>query len=299
MMRYLLIAAVAMLSFAVDSSAADPRYLHLMVEGDGSPEICHGSLWFDVTQEKQYGGVYYIASKACGITSEASRYQSDDLKFELVFNLVFNSAGEQSWIGGATRALSYTDKDHPGRAERTSTEKAIEIGKKLLLASHSLADDRTVNLYAEIADELPADCADCGQSAVVLSSTFSRNGTKFSSNRSGRKFLAEGMEFQSSIDAGIAGPGSPRMQYSVLVHMPGAMRALKERTTCQITLQRLYHIQSSGKGANDKDFSVSYNSKNTKEVILEPGKELRLVFPPDSPAVEGFDIEDTLIIVPK
>jgi hypothetical protein len=32
---------------------------------------------------------------------------------------------------------------------------------------------------------------------------------------------------------------------------------------------------------------------------LEPGKELRLVFPPDEPSVEGFDIEDTLIIVPR
>ncbi len=44
---------------------------------------------------------------------------------------------------------------------------------------------------------------------------------------------------------------------------------------------------------------VVYASKYTKDIEIVLGKMLKLVFPPDTPSVRGFDIEDTLIIVPQ
>lgn len=282
-------------------AAPKPRYLHVTVSGENgvANPVCEGSLWFDIAQEHNYGGVYYIAGNSCGITAETSRYQSNDLKFELVFNLLLSIHESGTWLAGATRALNYADKDQSGRAERTSIEKALPMGQEELVCSHKLPDGRQIYLKVELRSELPSDCADCGQSAVVLKSSYLKNGVKVSSGTSGRKFLAEAMEFRSGVDESSSDGDPDEMKYIVLISMPGALKALKERTECTITFQRAYQIRSRGGSGGSGESSVNYTSKNTMDVVLEPGKELRLVFPPDTPAVEGYAIEDTLIILPR
>ncbi len=300
-MRYLTI-VVCLIGLSVAAVAAPkPRYLRVNVSGEkGSANpVCEGSLWFDITQEQNYSGVYYIAGNSCGITAETSRYQSSDLKFELVFNLLLSINDGGSWLAGATRALNYADSEQPGRAERTSIEKALPMGQEELVCSHKLPDGRQIYLRVELRSELPEDCADCGQSAVVLRSSYLRNGVKVSSGSAGRKFLAEAMEFQSGVGEISNGADASEMKYIVMVSMPGALKALKERTECRITFQRAYQIRSRGGSGGEGESSVNYTSKNVKDVVLEPGKELRLVFPPDTPAVEGYAIEDTLIILPR
>ncbi len=301
-MKLNLMVALSLLCLIATASAAPkPRYLHVMVSGEkgAANQVCEGSLWFDITQEKNYGGVYYIAGNSCGITAEAARYQSSDLQFELVFNLLLSINDAGSWLAGTTRALNYADKNQAGRAERTSIEKALPLGQEELVCSHKLPDGRQINLKVELRTELPQDCSDCGQSAVVLKSTYLKNGVKVSSGTAGRKFLADAMEFQSGADETGDGADASEMQYIVLISMPGAMKALKERTECKITFQRSYRIRSRGGSGGEGETSVNYTSKNVKDIVLEPGKELRLVFPPDTPAVEGYAIEDTLIILPR
>jgi hypothetical protein len=300
-MRYMTI-LVCLLGLSIAAFAAPkPRYLRVMVSGEkeAANPVCEGSLWFDITQEQNYSGVYYITGSSCGITAETSRYQSSDLKFELVFNLLLSINDGGAWLAGATRALNYADNVQPGRAERTSIEKALPIGQEELVCSHKLPDGRQIYLKVELRTELPNDCADCGQSAVVLRSAYLKNGVKVSSGSSGRKFLTEAMEFQSGVgDIGNAADAS-EMKYVVMISMPGALKALKERTECKITFQRAYQIRSRGGSGGEGESSVNYTSRNVKDIVLEPGKELRLVFPPDTPAVEGYAIEDTLIILPR
>lgn len=280
-------------------AATKQRYLHVNVSGtnDADNPVCPGSLWFDLEQEQQYGGVYYIAANSCGITAEASRYQSEGLQFELVFNLLLKTNESGTWLAGATRALNYADAKQSGRVERTSIEKELTPGEEELVCTYTLSDGRQVNLHVSTATELPAECADCGESAVVLKSTYLREGRLVATELSGRKFLTEAMEFQANFDEDRVEVGAPQVRYNVMVQIPGALKSLKEATPCQVVFERAYQIRT--KKAGKSDVSVSYTSKNVKDVVLEPGKELRLVFPPDEPSVEGFGIEDTLIILPR
>lgn len=292
---------LSILLLAAATLMAVPRYLHVTVSGenDESKPVCSASLGFDLLDERQQGGVYYIAGNSCGITSEASRYQLDGLEFELVFNFQILGSGDYYLLAGATRALNYRGGSGPGRAERSSIEKQIPIGVKVPISSFSLPDGRQVTISVKLAETLPTDCPDCKQSAVSLRSVFSRNGNVFSSARVGKKFLAEAMEFHSSFEADAAGAGSPQFLYQVLVQIPNALDALTQPTETQVTLQRIYQFSSSHRSDPKNQTEGRFSSRITRAITLEPGKELRLVIPPDTPSLGGFEILDTLIILPK
>jgi hypothetical protein len=301
MTRYLTIAIWIVFACARTNAAPVARYLQVIVSGAndiGNP-VCSGSLVFDMTQEQLYNGGYYIAENSCGITADVAAYRESGMKFELLFNLRSITNDQGVWMSGSTYALNYFNGRQTGLGEKTSVEKKLPLGQKVLVCSYALEDGREVTLHVSASVECPPSSTDCGKNAVTLVSTVLNDGKVFSKSSSARRLLAESMEFRPGLEATGAGVGSPKLDYSVLVQIPGASRALKEATPCQVVFQRAYRITSLQMEKTDKQVAVNYTSKNTMDVVLEPGKELRLVFPPDTPPVEGFDIEDTLIIVPR
>ena len=301
MRRYLIVAVWMVLAYAQANAVSAPRYLQVSIsdENDAGNPVCAASLVFDMTQEQLYNGVYYIAQNSCGITADAAGYRQGGMKFELVFNLRSMTNEQGTWLSGSSYALNYSEGKEAGRGEKTSVEKKLTLGQKALVCSYALEDGREVVMYVSTSVECPPSNADCGENAVKLVSTALSRSKAYSRASSVRKLLAESMEFRSALETAGVGDDSPKLDYQVLVQIPGAMKALKEATPCQVVFQRAYRITSRQKQGSGNQVAVNYTSKNTKDVVLEPGKELRLVFPPDTPSVDGFDIEDTLIIVPR
>ncbi|MFQ6009023.1 MAG: hypothetical protein ACE5K8_08750 [Candidatus Zixiibacteriota bacterium] len=73
----------------------------------------------------------------------------------------------------------------------------------------------------------------------------------------------------------------------------------KEPLKGQLFYRRKYTIDTLHHALGTFSPDVVYTSKYTKDIGIVPGKMLKLIFPPDTPSVRGFDIEDTLIIVPQ
>jgi hypothetical protein len=300
-MRRFLFAMLCVICALAQANAASSRYLQIAVSGlnDTGNPVCPASLVYDISQEQLLNGAYYIADKSCGITADASAYRPGGMSFEMAFNMKVQTSDQGTWLSGTAYALNYSGEERRGGGERTSVEKALALGKKILVGSFSLQDGRDVQLFATLLDDCPPNNADCGENAVTLITSVSSRGKTFANKTQSRKLLAEAMEFRSVLESDDKDGKHSELQYAAMVRVPDGIRALKEPTRCQIVFQRNYRITAQQTGATKSQSAVSYSSQNVQEVLLEPGKELRLVFPPDEPSVEGFDIEDPLIIVPR
>jgi hypothetical protein len=67
----------------------------------------------------------------------------------------------------------------------------------------------------------------------------------------------------------------------------------------RLHFNRKYMVHTQSCKGQSFSANASYVSGYEKEVTFRPGETLKLVFPPDSPSVRGFAIEDTLVIFPR
>jgi hypothetical protein len=300
-MKSIIFILLCVICLAGQVFAATPHYLQISVSGlnDSREPVCPVSLVYDISQEQILNGAYYIADSSCGITTDAAAFQPSGLEFEIAYNMKIQVDDQGTWLSGSAYALNYFGGKKRGFSERTSVEKALVKEKKTLVGSFGLQDGRDVQLFVTLFDNCPHNNTDCGKNAVTLITSVSSHGKSFAHKTQVRKLLAETMDFQSVIKPdGLEGKEST-LRYATRVKIPDCIEALKKPTQCQVVFQRSYQITSSQTNGTNSQTAVSYSSQNTQGVVLEPGKELRLVFPPDKPSVEGFDIEDTLVIIPR
>ncbi len=300
-MRRITLVALCVICALAQVAAASPRYLQIAVSGlnDAGNPVCPVSLVYDISREQLLGGAYYIADSSCGITADVAEFRGSGLKFEMTFNMKIQVNDQGTRLSGTAYALDYSDSRQMGGGERTSVEKGLIQGKKTLVCSFGLQDGRDAQLFATLLDDCPPGNADCEENAITLITSVSGEGKTFANETQSRKLLAESMAFRTEVETEGKDGKHFELQYATNVQIADGLRALREPTRCKVLFQRNYHIITAQAGATKGQSAVSYSSQNVQEVLLEPGKELRLVFPPDSPSVEGFDIEDTLVIVPR
>ncbi len=299
-MKSILLITIVLAVVAANTQADSlPRYLqvHVYSEDSSGKVLDEMSLVFDLSSDPRCDGVYYIADGTSGITSDVTRFRQSGLNFELVFNLRVSEAR----ISAATHALRYRDASKPGAAERTTTERAFAPGESVLLCSYRLDDARTVYLEATALSDGAASVSGFGRNAVTLTSTLLRDGQQVARERHVKTLLADQYDFDIRFPLPVDDPSGVReVMYRVQIQMPGAAGAAQEETQCEVTLMRHYMLSAARGGQKPVSQStMQYSSRNSQAVTLTPGKELRLVFPPDVPAIEGFEIEDTLTIIAK
>ncbi len=299
MKRLLLIPIVVALAAANIHAVSLPRYLqiHVYSEDAGGTKLDDMSLLFDLSSDPRCDGIYYIADGTSGITSDVTRFRQSGLQFELVFNLMVS----ESRISAATHALRYRAPAKAGAAERTITEREFTLDESVLLCSYRLDDARTVFIEATALSDGSASVSGFSRNAVTLTSTLLRDGKHLARERSVKTLLADQYDFDVRFPLPVDDPSGVReVMYRVQIRMPGAAGATQAETECEVTLMRQYMLTAARGGRKPTSQStMQYSSRNTQTVTLTPGKELRLVFPPDVPAIEGFEIEDTLTIVPE
>jgi hypothetical protein len=296
--------ALALLVLAAGQGVADslPHWLIVIVSGanDAGNPLCAASLGFEIAPDRRYDGVYYVADSSCGITGGFSAAARGNLKFQLAFRLKVQVSDDGIWLSAATDALPFAHGREAGRGQRTSIEKQLLLDQKTSIGSYVLGDGREATVWVLASADCPPSIIDCAENAVTLVSTVSNRGKSFAKWSSAQKLLTESMQFFTNPEmlVGVQ-TDSASLAYQVQVQIPGGLGGMERPTPCQIVFQRVYRISRGESRNSDKQVIVSYASKNTKDIVLEPGKELRLVFPPDTPSVQGYDIEDTLIILPR
>ena len=293
-----MIAAIFAVGLFGEVNAASERFLQVAVAGsdDAGKSICPVSLVYDINQEQLFSGAYYIADSSCGITAEVAGYRLGGMKFEMLYNIKMQTDDQGARLSGNAYALNYSGGEEMGGSERSSVEKSLTLGKKTLLCSFGLREGGDVQMYVTLLDKCPSSSVDCGENALTLITSVTQHGRPFSRNSQTQKLLAESMDFRSVMGSD---SGGLVINYAASVRIPGGIKALREATKCRVEFLRNYQILSRPSDSSQRMSVVGYSSNNSQEVTLEPGKELRLVFPPDELSAKGIDIEDTLVIVPR
>lgn len=301
-MKSIKAALIVVLCLLGSVQAENEKYLRISVSGlnDARDPVCPVSLVYDLAQQQRLSGAYYIADTSCGITADIGMFGSDGLKFEMAFHLELRIDGQGTWLSGSVYALDYHMGGQGRPGERTSVQKKLFQDKKTLIGSCGLQDGRDVQLFATLTDHCPPNSPDCGENAVTLITSVTNQGRRFAHRIQARKLIAENMEFKTTVSPAEGDDGASELRYLTAVRVEGGTAGISVPVRRKIHFQRRYQIISRQAGdVSSSSTAVSYSSENAQEVVLEPGKELRLVFPPDKPSVEGFDIEDTLIILPR
>jgi hypothetical protein len=280
----------------------NPKYLDVYIHsenGSGQSEE-NASLTCTIRPFSNCNGAYYVSDSGSGILSDfASEAKLKDAKFTLMFFLSVLTEGEKLKLMGFTIAMQYKAGNPTGEVNRTSIDRLVSIGEPVEFMAGKLADGRVISFRVTALESAPDESKRMGDNAITLISTQLLKGREYSKARSAHRLLVDKTNFSNGFILPFDKDTAASLRYDVEIAMPGAVQAISKAVSSQLTFSRSYAITYMKPDGTRMKAAVSYSSQYVKDLVLEPGKEIRLVFPPENPSVGGFDVEDTLIIVPR
>jgi hypothetical protein len=334
---FILCAAIS--SAAVAAQSSEPRFLdvNIICSATGTATEDNGSLVFEIAKGRSYVGNYVVADSSTGISANLAQHYTGRKLFSLVFNLGLwlDSTGMRlagQWTTWRTRGASemsvwkedmidtlidsgksvttmstvsagyWSPEQAQGVSEMSAWKEEmidtpIALGKQVTFKIGSLTDGRRVVMQVTASTKGPDLQERLGDNEVTLISTQLLEGKQYSRALSGRKYFADGVQFLNHFNLPQADKRELRMMYSAYVL--GIPDSISGSTPCHLTFKRMYTMQPSGREQEGVVTPDNYSSQYFRDIVLEPGKEIRLIFPADTPSVQGFDIVDTLILAPR
>ncbi len=333
-----LFTAISCVAVAAQSSEPRFLDVNIICSATGTATEDNGSLVFEIANGRSYVGNYVVADSSSGISANLAQHYTGRKLFSLVFNLVLRHdstgmrlAGQWStWRtqGGSemsawkedmidtlidsgkpvtnrttyTRAGQWSPERTQGVLEMSAWKEEmidtpIALGKPVTIRIGDLTDGRRVVMQVTASTKGPDFQERLGDNEVTLISTQLLEGKQYSRALSGRKYFADGVQFLNHFNLPQADKRELRMVYSVYVW--GVPDSITGSIPCHLTFKRMYTMQPSGREQEGVVAPDNYSSQYFRDIVLEPGKEMRLIFPADTPSVRGFDIVDTLILAPR
>ena len=181
---------------------------------------------------------------------------------------------------------------------RKSLNMAIRLNEPVDLDIGTLPDGRQMVLHTTVRDTKPTRKTTCGPGQMKLISTNYRDGKVLSKHEASRDLANTFKPVKTSFSCPKDDAASQFMDYNAKIIFSPPLTDIDTSITSTLTFIRQYAIDTLNYRRNPTDPHVRYESRYTKDITIEPGRILRIVIPPDTPAVRGFRIEDTLIIHP-
>jgi hypothetical protein len=334
----ILFTAISCVAAAAQSTEPKFLDVNIICSATGTATEDNGSLVFEIAKGRSYVGNYVVADSSTGISANLAQHYTGRKLFSLVFNLVLRHdstgirlAGQwttwrtggvsepSAWRGEVIDTLidsgkSVTTRTAGTRAGYWSPEQAqgvlemsawkeemidtpIVLGKPAIFKIGDLTDGRRVTMQVSVSAQGPDLQERLGDNEITLISTQLLEGKQYSRALSGRKYFADGVQFLNHFNLPQTDKQELRMMYSAYVW--GVPDSIIGSTPCHLTFKRMYTMQPSGREQEGVVAPDNYSSQYFRDIVLEPGKEIRLIFPADTPSVRGFDIVDTLILAPR
>jgi hypothetical protein len=335
---FILCAAISSVALAAQSSEPKFLDVNIICSATGTTTEDNGSLVFEIAKGRSYVGNYVVTDSSSGISANLAQHYTGRKLFTLGFGfgLRRDSTGMRlvgQWYTWRTRGVSepsawkgeiidtlipsgkpVTIETTETRAGQWSPEQTlgvpemsawkeemidtlIALGKPVTIRIGDLTDGRRVVMQVTASTEGPDLQERLGDNEITLISTQLLEGKQYSRALSGRKYFADGVQFLNPFNLPQADMPELRMMYSAYVW--GIPDSISGSTPCHLTFKRMYTMQPSGREQEGVVAPDNYSSQYFRDIVLEPGKEIRLIFPADTPSVRGFDIVDTLILAPR
>jgi hypothetical protein len=181
---------------------------------------------------------------------------------------------------------------------RVSIRQPIRYDEPVLVRLGKLPDGIGISLNVTISRErISGHCATTTQPVQLVTVQY-ENGEMRSNHAAGRTAVAEPSPVKTWFSLPINDAASQVLTYEAEIRFSQDLEHLAGARSVDFSLIRTYTIDTLHYRLEETTPDVTYRSTYTRRLQLEPGAEYRIVIPPDTPSVRGFDIEDTLIVVP-
>jgi|GEM_PF-3465209 len=335
---FILCATISCAAIGAQSSEPKFLDVNIICSATGTATEDNGSLVFEIAKGRSYVGNYVVTDSSSGISANLAQHYTGRKQFTLGFGfgLRLDSTGMRlvgqwySWRTGGvsvpsawkektidtlaalgkpvtiTTTETYVGQWSPERAQGVSEmsgwkegmiDTLIALGKPVTFKIGDLTDGRRVSMQVTASTTGPDFQERLGDNEVTLISTQLLDGKQYSRALSGRKYFADGVQFLNPFNLPQADKRELQMMYSAYVW--GIPDSITGSTPCHLTFKRMYTMQPSGREQEGVVAPDNYSSQYFRDIVLEPGKEIRLIFPADTPSVRGFNIVDTLILAPR
>ncbi|MBN1211137.1 MAG: hypothetical protein JXA92_01040 [candidate division Zixibacteria bacterium] len=296
---------IAMMIFTVFGTVAADKALYLQIrmldenhENIFSDDVTGGCF---VKPGESCEGIYL--SKSDGNTYTAFgdiNHNQHDVTFELIYSLTLFEEEDAFRVNASVYTINYepgTSKIISGGKEAFNRE--IDLDRKYIFGKSRLPGGEEVFLELRaIGDRAPVSVFNGPACNLELKTTFLHEGRVYGSHISTQMFQNEPNVIPARFMLPREDDSDPEhLRYTVKIGFSEELKNITRPMECEITFHRMYMIDTLG-NPEDNEFDIGYFSSFVKEIELRPGKELKLIFPPDTPSIRGFDIEDTLIIKP-
>jgi hypothetical protein len=246
-------------------------------------------------------GIYLV--KSDGNTYAAFgdiNHDQRDVVYELLYSLTVFEENSGIHVNGSVYTVNFrpgTDSIVSG--EKKEFNKDIELNRKYQFLGGYLPYGKKVYLEINATGGWePVSISSGKASNLELKSTLLHDNRVYGSHAAAQMFQDEPNVFESRFQLPAKNDSHTEyMHYMVKIRFSEELNKITRPTDCRITFQRMYMIDTL-KDVTDNRYDMGYFSSFEKEIALSPGKELKIIFPPDTPSVRGFDIEDTLMIKP-
>ena len=160
-----------------------------------------------------------------------------------------------------------------------------------------LPNGQRVVLRATIRDALPSLLFECGINQLKLI-TINYNESRVYNMVQNSRGLAPSSqplatEFSIPVDSSVW----QHMKYEADIRFVPSIDDIRSATTSTMTIIRRYAIDTLHYGDSFVP-DVHYESKYSKELSFFRGRAMKIVIPPDTPSIHGFNVQDTLIVLP-
>ncbi len=245
---------------------------------------------------------YYISKTSVGIHGGSLLNNNEDLTFEMpaMMRLIEDENG--LYLQGVIYVLNYGEKNQIIGGDKIHFKEIIELGKPFEIDAATHANGEVIVLRLSVYDKKPIKQHLQFFNGISLLTQMLIDGKPFSSSTNSKNRVNDTTNFRtgfglpskySNLD------NSQQLFYKMQIILEPLMSNLESSTNRKLTFNRTYYIDTNSTIGDEFDTNLVFTSQYSKNVNLRRGKMIQLIFPPDSPAVHNFDIEDTLIIIPR
>jgi hypothetical protein len=259
---------------------------------------------------KKYDGLFYMNDDGSGVyVGSIINDLVPDAGFELIYSITLNKENDQEVLVGTAYAMKLSSDGEILRGRKTPIRQALTYGKDIVLPVGELDNGETIYLKMLADREEPNRSDQHTDAPITLISTQLLKGKQWGQARNWCDQLVRGQTFRTGFSSKEKNGHYEFLKYEIEIEVDCEIDIgidfssdadlVKEPLRGQLSFIRRYTIDTLHYARASFSPDVVYTSQYTKDIEIAPGKMLKLIFPPDTPSVRGFDIEDTLIIVPQ
>jgi hypothetical protein len=273
--------------------------IEYLEEKDGSLQHAGASSGYTIQLGHECHGVYYLGTSESGVYSGLTTSNPAEVVFEMLFSLSLIREYGAISLCGRVYTMNLDSGGTIVSGKRTPIASKIQFDSPVVVETGTFADGRKAAMNILVSDKKPVPERPEIASGIELITTLLVDGKGYTTSTNSCSILKDTFVVNTAFGR-TSSNGDPQYStYEVRIQLGPTNTGGGALTSRRLVLDRRYVIDTSSFYGQEFDSDLVYTSQYIKDIEYRKGRVVRLVFPPDSPSVLGFDIEDTLTIVPE